>query len=168
MPSNPTPSTLPLTSAMSACHLLQCQKGSPSRSCHGVDTSQLEPRSSRCNQAPGIHISLQHLGGQSLAKVLEGGKKSIKLTCCSQFIRCSSFGNPDKTRFHHHFKTLHLPRFQASGCVPRQGLGRVQLTACCHTLATCTSVYCFLSDRAALSNDALGSLSNTVRMHFPV
>lgn len=41
-----TQHTPPLMSAMSACHLLQRQKGSRSGSCHCVDTSQLEPRSS--------------------------------------------------------------------------------------------------------------------------
>lgn len=76
----------------------------------------------RCNQAPPIHISLQCLGRQSLAKVLEGGEKSVKLTCCSQFIGCSSFKTPDKTCFHNHFKTLCIsPAFRHRDVSPDKG-----------------------------------------------
>lgn len=150
MPSSPAPSTPP--------RRLPCQRGTCTSARKGLAAGAATVltlpswnlAALRCNQAPPIRISLRCLGRQSLAKALEGRKKSIKLTCCSQFIRCSSFKTPDKTCFHSHFKTLCIsPAIRHWDGSLDKGWA-----ACRHTLAIGTSACCCLSDCAALSNDA--------------
>lgn len=79
MPSAPTAGTRPSTAAVSACHLLRRQQGSRSGSCHRVDTSQLEPRSSEVQSGTtGAHLPpASARGGTAWPRRSEGGKKAL-------------------------------------------------------------------------------------------
>lgn len=92
----------PSTSALLTCHLLQGQKESCSRSCHCVDTSQLEPCSSEVQWGT-TDISVQCPARHSLAKVYKRGWGKA-LNGHVEDSLCSS-KTPDETCFQKHFKT---------------------------------------------------------------